>query len=105
MVRVLEQRYLVRSCFLRITTRSCCLLHLYSPGVPWIHARESFTSGTRIIKMGDDGDYMFVIQSGKLDCIKPIDGEDKVVKTCETGDVFGELALLCGPVDILISNQ
>jgi len=38
---------------------------------------------------------LFVIESGKLDCIiKLPDGSDKVVKTCQADDVFGELALL-----------
>merc|ERR1712039_1154756 len=32
---------------------------------------------------------------GELDCVKKIDGAEKVVKTCSPGDVFGELALLC----------
>jgi cAMP-dependent protein kinase regulator len=44
----------------------------------------------RLIKKGDSGDFLFVVESGKLECI--IDG--KVVKTCAAGDVFGELALL-----------
>jgi len=48
----------------------------------------------RVITQGDQGDFLFVIESGKLNCIIKIDGVDKVVKTCETGDVFGELALL-----------
>jgi cAMP-dependent protein kinase regulator len=43
-----------------------------------------------VIKQGDQGDFLFVIESGRLDCL--ING--KVVKTCESGDVFGELALL-----------
>eukprot|EP00438_Fugacium_kawagutii_P020540 Skav202304 [mRNA] locus=scaffold60:77755:78525:+ [translate_table: standard] len=37
---------------------------------------------------------MWVIEDGELDCIKKIQGEEKVVKTCKRGDVFGELALL-----------
>merc|ERR1719218_234923 len=48
----------------------------------------------RVINQGDSGDFLFVIESGVLDCIIKIDGADKVVKTCEAGDVFGELALL-----------
>jgi cAMP-dependent protein kinase regulator len=48
----------------------------------------------RVIDQGDNGDFLFVIESGILDCIIKIDGADKVVKTCEAGDVFGELALL-----------
>merc|ERR1719453_2530540 len=47
-----------------------------------------------LIKEGDDGDFLFVIESGILDCKKVIEGADKVVKTCEAGDAFGELALL-----------
>lgn len=53
-----------------------------------------FDADMQIIKQGDDGDYLFVVEQGKLECYKQIDGEDKVVKVCEPGDVFGELALL-----------
>jgi len=47
-------------------------------------------AGKRVINQGDPGDFLFVIESGVLDCIK---GEQRV-KTCRIGDVFGELALL-----------
>lgn len=51
--------------------------------------------GERVIKQGDEGDFLFVIESGSLDCSINMDGgAEKVVKTCEAGDVFGELALL-----------
>jgi cAMP-dependent protein kinase regulator len=48
----------------------------------------------QLIKQGDDGDFLFVIEEGILDCKKDINGEQKVVKTCQAGDCFGELALL-----------
>merc|ERR1711904_319137 len=48
----------------------------------------------RIIKKGDDGDFMCIIESGIFKCYVPVDGEEKCVKTCEPGDVFGELALM-----------
>jgi len=51
-------------------------------------------AGQRLIKQGDDGECMFLIEEGSVDCLKVIDGEEKVVKTCIPGDVFGELALL-----------
>jgi len=54
----------------------------------------NLAAGTKVITEGEDGDYLFVIEKGSLDCIKKIDGTDKVVKTCGPGDVFGELALL-----------
>merc|ERR550539_1403340 len=53
-----------------------------------------FQKDAKVINEGEDGDYLFVIDERTLDCIKNIGGEDKVVKTCAPGDVFGELALL-----------
>lgn len=55
---------------------------------------KNFEKGQTVINEGEDGDYLFVIEKGSLDCIKSIEGEQKVVKTCSPGDVFGELALL-----------
>lgn len=55
----------------------------------------SIETGTNVINQEDDGDFLFVIESGTVDCsILQEDGSDKVVKTCSSGDVFGELALL-----------
>lgn len=54
----------------------------------------SAAAGEVMIKQGDDGDFLFIIETGTLECTKPIDGVDTVVKTCVEGDVFGELALL-----------
>jgi len=52
-------------------------------------------AGERLIQQGDDGECMFLIEEGSVDCLKAKDGEaEKVVKTCGPGDVFGELALL-----------
>jgi len=55
---------------------------------------RTFEAGTRIIKEGDDGQHLYVIEVGSPICKKVIGGEEKVVKTCQPGDVFGELALL-----------
>mmetsp|Transcript_92236 Transcript_92236/g.243858 ORF Transcript_92236/g.243858 Transcript_92236/m.243858 type:complete len:315 (+) Transcript_92236:54-998(+) len=48
----------------------------------------------QIIREGDDGDHLYVVTEGVLDCSKVVDGVDTVVKTCVPGDIFGELALL-----------
>lgn len=53
-----------------------------------------FEAGDRIITEGEDGEHLYVIEEGEPVCKKLIDGEQKVVKTCSPGDVFGELALL-----------
>merc|ERR1719230_1264762 len=55
---------------------------------------QTFSAGTKVITEGENGDYLFVIEKGNLECIKNINGEDKVVKVVNEGDVFGELALL-----------
>jgi len=54
----------------------------------------NFEPGTRIITEGQDGEHLFFIEEGSPECKKLIDGEERVVKTCVPGDVFGELALL-----------
>merc|ERR1719446_206755 len=53
-----------------------------------------FSAGTKVITEGENGDYLFVIEKGNLECKKTINGEEKVVKVVNEGDVFGELALL-----------
>jgi len=55
---------------------------------------ESYEPAARILTEGDDGDFLFVIEEGSPVCKKKINGEEKVVKNCSPGDVFGELALL-----------
>jgi len=47
-----------------------------------------------VIKEGDPGDVLYIVETGDLNCTKVIDGEEKFLKKYKTGDVFGELALL-----------
>jgi len=68
----------------------------------------NFTAGTKVIEEGESGDYLFVIEKGTLECVKAINGESKVVKTCSEGDVFGELALLYNcprAANVIAKNQ
>ncbi|CAJ1450096.1 unnamed protein product [Effrenium voratum] len=53
-----------------------------------------FEASAKVINEGDNGDFLFVIEKGALNCLKSVGGEEKVVKTVNEGDVFGELALL-----------
>jgi cAMP-dependent protein kinase regulator len=50
--------------------------------------------GEFVIKEGDAGDVLFIVESGELSCTKVIDGASKFLKKYNPGDVFGELALL-----------
>lgn len=53
-------------------------------------------AGTRVINQGDDGDCLFLVQEGQINCYKKQadTSEEKLVKECKVGDAFGELALL-----------
>jgi cAMP-dependent protein kinase regulator len=53
-------------------------------------------AGEIIIKEGDQGDCMYVLESGSLDCTKVFPGksEPTFLKTYQAGEGFGELALL-----------
>lgn len=53
-------------------------------------------SGDVIIKEGDQGDCMYVLESGNLDCTKLFSGntEPTFLKEYVPGEGFGELALL-----------
>lgn len=47
-----------------------------------------------VIKEGENGDVLYIVESGELACTKVIDGQEKFLKNFTAGDVFGELALL-----------
>ncbi|CAE7750032.1 PKAR [Symbiodinium pilosum] len=50
---------------------------------------------TRLINQGEDGDCLYVVEEGQMNCyIRRQDGAEDMVKECTSGDAFGELALL-----------
>lgn len=57
---------------------------------------KHFSNGDNVISQGDDGDVLYVIDVGQLDCYKTFKAEDgpKFLKTYQPGEAFGELALL-----------
>lgn len=64
-----------------------------------INAMEEkhFKAGEWVIKQGEDGDHLYVVDQGSLKCFKRFsktDKEDKYLKTYVPGESFGELALL-----------
>ena len=57
---------------------------------------KKFNAGDLVINQGDDGNELYFVESGKLECFKVFAGETvpKVLKIYEPGEAFGELALL-----------
>lgn len=52
-----------------------------------------FQDGEDIVKQGDIGDCMFVIQAGQVEVVKEIDGKAVRLAVRGEGDFFGEMAL------------
>ena len=55
---------------------------------------KKFTKGDTVITQGENGDCLYLIECGELDCYKRIHNTEKCVKHYIQGDTFGELALL-----------
>ena len=53
-----------------------------------------FSSGDSVIKEGEAGEELFVVESGEYDCFKMIDGKETYLKSYKHGEAFGELALM-----------
>ena len=54
---------------------------------------KEYHAGDVIIRHGDIGDCMFVIQQGRVEAIQEKEGKEIQLAILETGDVFGEMAL------------
>jgi cAMP-dependent protein kinase regulator len=58
-------------------------------------AEEKYSDGDVICRQGDSGDYFYIVHDGAAICKqKDAEGEDKVVAELESGNYFGEIALL-----------
>lgn len=51
-------------------------------------------AGTVIFDEGDQGNEMYVVQSGSVDIVKRVHGGEKLLSTLEKGDFFGEMSIL-----------
>lgn len=57
--------------------------------------RKTFNDGEAVIKQGDDGDEMFLVEKGSLNCSKTMeDGSEFQIRSYSEGEAFGELALM-----------
>ena len=52
--------------------------------------------GEKVIQQGDDGDVLYLVDLGELNCTKVMVGETEstFLKKYQPGEIFGELALL-----------
>lgn len=57
---------------------------------------RTYGDGEVLFSEGDEGDAMFLIQQGEIDLLTTVDGQKKLLRTSQVGDVVGELALLDG---------
>ena len=57
-------------------------------------AEKPVDAGFHVIDEGDDGDFFYIIESGKFDIYKTIDGEEKHLGQYDGKGSFGELALM-----------
>lgn len=55
---------------------------------------KNLKANETIIKEGEPGEVLYIVESGSLKCYKYLNNTDTLLKTYEKGDVFGELALL-----------
>ena len=53
-------------------------------------------AGDVIIREGDDGDYYYLIDSGRAEVTRHVGGVDVLLAEMKAGDVFGEEALISG---------
>src|SRR5579859_6753665 len=57
---------------------------------------RTYTDGQMIFNEGDEGDSMYLIQSGAIQLFTKVGKEERLLRTSQSGDVVGELALLDG---------
>lgn len=55
---------------------------------------KEYPAGYELVKEGEAGDDMFIIQTGKIRISKEVNGEDKILATIPAGEFFGEMAIL-----------
>ena len=55
---------------------------------------RTFKAGDVVIKEGEKGAVLYVVEEGLLSCHKKFDEHDKFLKNYQPGESFGELAPL-----------
>jgi CRP/FNR family transcriptional regulator, cyclic AMP receptor protein len=55
---------------------------------------ETFQDGEIVFKEGDEGDRLYLIDSGSVELSKWINGDKAIVETLQAGEVLGEMEFL-----------
>jgi len=55
---------------------------------------KTYSDGKIIVRQGEVGDRMFVIQSGRVRVTRAVDGREVVLAELKEGDFFGEMAII-----------
>lgn len=56
--------------------------------------RRSFSQGTTIFKEGEAGDAAFIVESGRVNIVKSLNGRTVVIGSISPWGIFGELAVI-----------
>ena len=55
---------------------------------------KTYSNGKVIVRQGEMGDRMFVIQSGRVRVTRTVDGREIELAELKEGDFFGEMAII-----------
>lgn len=55
---------------------------------------KTYTDGEAIVREGETGDRMFIIQSGRVRVSRSMNGNEVELAQLKAGDFFGEMALI-----------
>ncbi|MEO5337789.1 MAG: cyclic nucleotide-binding domain-containing protein [Magnetospirillum sp. WYHS-4] len=56
--------------------------------------RKTYGEGASVFREGDQGDVAYVVQTGRIEIFKIVDGVEKVLGDVGPGGIFGEMALI-----------
>ena len=59
-----------------------------------IATEETYQDGQIIFQEGSSGDWIYVIQSGKVEISKKVGGQKVVIEVLQPGEIFGELGFI-----------
>jgi CRP/FNR family cyclic AMP-dependent transcriptional regulator len=59
-----------------------------------IASYETFQDGQIIFKEGSNGDWIYVVEEGKVEISKNVGGQNIVIETLQESDIFGEISYI-----------